>query len=865
MTEPIASRRSFRSVFGLAGLAAALTVAASMPAVGQGAEGRFPDPRGGKELDRWLDDADVPESDRDAIFEIHARYLAEVERLRDREIEAWLREAPVWWGSGDVEQTRRKLEAARTRIAEQRRLLARLEALEERLWSEIGSTTAVPSSTVESLRQRARLERLSDLGRHYAWRGNGATDLATLIAAAKATPAEAARIREALAGHDAAVVKVLEEQRDVALEADVRRLNLQLEQAERWAEMRRLADEEMQAAAQEGREAQVQEIYESFREDTTMQDESESEKNRLLARLARQQLAAIRAIEPILGDTDRLAGVMVATGVVPGGMDDFYEMFEEMGREGAVTPSQLAAIGEIRRRSIANEVPKRLEIAELEIRRLELPGNGWTLLEDGSYGESPESAEINARLMELQGGESMQEQMQVVVSIGQIVGAKTFGDIMRQWGRKQGIPEQFLEPMIAQLVAGIEAGAIDGERMQQEMMARMWSPPPSWKVIDEATLAAILDDLGVEGEMRLVASQLIEDGSPRFEEALAAATSEIETPDPEDPEAMQQFLMRRMGGREATELAAIDAGLDRVLAADRAFFDDLVGVLGAEVEEPLRPWRAVRQAELIAGSEMAQGPAMVVSNWMDPSAGNFERVAYFTIALEGIPEALRDPAVRAAFATQAEEIATLRRERRDAMRSLGPRRAEAMATAMALQEELSAEWAPDEAMSQADMERQQRNQQELAAIEQETERWSGAIGNRLRQDLAGLQAVLDPESARAFRREVLREAWRQELGSPSGREDLDEARASAIAAGDAARVAEIDAMIEVYDAASDRLLELLWKTSEEVRANGSPMSPRFEEGVVPVDTSRWWPSAAGRAKFRQAELDFAVVRAVDAP
>ncbi|MGA1400398.1 MAG: hypothetical protein ACO38P_08435, partial [Phycisphaerales bacterium] len=691
----------------------------------------------------------------------------------------------------------------------------------------------------------------------------GATDLATLSAAAEATPSEAARIREALAGHDATVVKVLEEQRDLALEAEVRQLGWTLEREERWAEMRRLADEEMQAAAQEGREAQVQEIYDSFREDPTMQDESESEKNRLLARLARQQLAAIRAIEPILGDTDRLAGVMVATGIVPGGMDDFYEMFEEMGREGAVTPSQLAAIGEIRRRSIASEVPKRLEIAELEIRRLELQHNGWILLEDGTYAESPESAELNARLMNLQGGESMQEQMQVVVSIGQIVGAKTFGDIMRQWGRKQGIPEQFLEPMIAQLVAGIEAGAIDGERMQQEMMARMWSPPPSWKVIDEATLAAILDDLGVEGEMRLVASQLIEDGAPRFAEALAAATSEIETPDPEDAEAMQQFLMRRMGGREATELAAIDAGLDRVLAADRAFFDDLVGVLGAEVEEPLRPWRAVRQAELIAGSEMAQGPAMVVSNWMDPSAGNFERVAYFTIAIEAMPEALRDPAVRAAFAMHAEEIATLRRERRDSMRSLGPRRAEAMATAMALQEELNAASAADEAMSQADMERQQRNQQELAAIERETERWSGAVGNRLRQDLARLQAVLDPESARAFRRAVLREAWRQELGSPSGLESLERARERAIAAGDAARVAEADAMIEVYDAASDRLLDLLWTTSEEVRANGAPRAMMILEGVEQVDASRWWPSAAGRAKFRQAELDFAVMRAVE--
>ena len=130
----------------------------------------------------------------------------------------------------------------------------------------------------------------------------------------------------------------------------------------------------------------------------------------------------------------------------------------------------------------------------------------------------------------------------------------------------------------------------------------------------------------------------------------------------------------------------------------------------------------------------------------------------------------------------------------------------------------------------------------------------------IREDLARLQAVLDAESASAFRRAVLLEAWGRELGELKAREAIDAAQAKAERSGDAARLAELDAIEASYDDATGRLLELLWKTSQEIREQGSPGDVEFEEGVVPIDTSTWWPSASGRAKFRLGELEFATMR-----
>ena len=141
MIQSAVPRRSSRVSWARAGRSAAIAVAMSaflqlVPAAAQGTEGSFPSPRGGAEIDAWLDDAGVPEAGRDAIFEIHARYLAEVERLRDGEVEAWMLAKPnAWMNSLDVAQMQAKVEQSLARIEQQRRLAARFDAMEERLWA----------------------------------------------------------------------------------------------------------------------------------------------------------------------------------------------------------------------------------------------------------------------------------------------------------------------------------------------------------------------------------------------------------------------------------------------------------------------------------------------------------------------------------------------------------------------------------------------------------------------------------------------------------------------------------------------------------------------------------------------------------
>lgn len=848
-------RPSLRRITRRCGLLASVLLLGGRIALAQGTEGTFPAPRGGAEIDAWLDDAGVPEAGRDAIFEIHARYLAEVERLRDGEVEAWLRSGPLPWSSGDVAQLRSKVEEAAARIESQRRLTARLDALEERLWDEVAATTDLPDEAVGAMRARARLRRISDFGGGPMYGRARAADVAALVAAAKASRSEAARIGEALAGHDAALLRILEEQRGIALDAELRQATSQLEQAEAFEETGRLVEEEVAAAAAEGREARVQEIYARAQ---PLRLAGEQEMNRSRARMIRLQLDAVRAIEPIVGDPSRSAAVFAAAGIGHDEMDDFFGAFEEMGRTGELAPDKVEAVAGLKVRAIAGNLPLQMELAELMARRLELPDGGWGQLPDGTYGQSPEGKEIDERTMALQGGDAGRDQMQIIVELGRIVGTRTFAEVMRAWGTKQGMPEQMLEPMIAQLVAGIDAGAIDAQAMQQEFMRRMWSAPPAWKVIDEPMLEAILDDLAVEGEMRLVARQLIEDGAPRFAAAIEETAAEIAPPQDLDPE---QLMRRSMGGASGEQLAAFDAGLRRVLAADEAFFDDLVEVLGDESADALRPWRAVRRSRLIAACD--SGPmAMMMSMWMEPWRGQFGALDLFVLAEQSIPDALRDSAARAAFAASAERIAALQDERWRAIRTLQPEQAERSASSMALQEEIALAQAEDSAIGEAAMARIRESQQRMQEIEAELERWRRAVPDAVREELARLQAVLGAESARTFRRAVLLEAWRRDVGEMPGRDSIDAARARAEAAGDAAQVAELDALAATYDDALGRLLEILWATSEDLRARESRPLAGGEDAVVvdPVDTTRWWSSASGRVKFRLGEADFALAR-----
>lgn len=835
--------RSPRHTRAFAAFALAAGLAAVPPcseASAQGTDGRFPSPRASREVERWLADAGVPDDRHDAAFEIHARYLGEVVRVRDGEIETWIRGSQPYLRSFDPDSAKAEIAAAVGRIDQQRRLIARLDALEEQLWNEIGAVAGLAPEAVAGLRERGRLARLAGYeGMRFYMQAKPA-DLASLLAAAKVTPADAARIRQALAGHDAALAKLLEEQRDLALAAERLRAESQFGRAQDWAETQRLAQQELADAAAENREPQVAAIYESHRALVQAEDESQRATNRLMASMIRLQLAAVRAIEPIVGDPARLAPVLVSAGIGTDGSEEFFERFEEMGRKGELSPSQLEAIAEIRQRSVAEDLPQRLELAELQARRLDLPNHGWAVQADGSMGPSPEAEEIAAREEALQGGDSQQRQMQLVLELGRVVGSKRFGEAMRAWGREQGVPEPVIEQIVNQLVAGIDAGSLDAEEMQRDLMRSWWSAPPAWRVMDAEMLEEILEDLSVASEMRLVAQQLLEDGAPRFEAAIAETSAEMAPPEDLDPSSLgMAFFM----GPDPARLAAIDRGLRRVLDADRAFFDDLVGLLGEERAAAIAPWRAVRRGRLIAASDTMRGMSSTFDG-LDPSTADFERLDLFPIALRAVPEAVRDAAVRAAFAAHAERIAQLLQDRWSATRSLLPERRE-------LWERRSAATTPEQQVEAS---------RRISEIEAELSRRQELLRDAVRNEIPRLQSMLAPESAQAFRRAALLELWGPALGKVPGREAIESLRERAEIAGDAARLAAIDAVAARYDAGLDASLDLLWRTNDDLRATVS--AGRNDPGLPVVDTGAIWTSARERAKFRQAEVEFATARAL---
>ena len=155
----------------------------------------------------------------DDALELHARYLERVERLRDDRIEAWLLATPPEW-TGEEEDLESQLAEATARRDEQRRLIGRLEALEDELWNEIAARLGLAAEVASSLRDRGRLQRLG--GRDTRAGGPAAAGLASLLAACKATPEEAARIRDRLVGHDARLATALEAIRDDQCDAERR-------------------------------------------------------------------------------------------------------------------------------------------------------------------------------------------------------------------------------------------------------------------------------------------------------------------------------------------------------------------------------------------------------------------------------------------------------------------------------------------------------------------------------------------------------------------------------------------------------------------------------------------------------------------
>ncbi len=853
----VLSRRRRR----IAGLASVLlaTIAAlpAAPALAQGTDGRFPLPRRGVEIARWLEETGATQRSIDDALELHARYLERVERLRDDRIEAWLLATPPGW-TREEEDLESKLAEATARRDEQRRLIGRLEALEDELWNEIAARLGLAAEVASSLRDRGRLQRLG--GRDTRAGGPAAAGLASLLAACKATPEEAARIRDRLVGHDARLATALEAFRDEQFDAERRNAEQQLREREMWAETRRRVEEEIEIARREGREARTDEIHNAaVNRFFLLSQAASSEIHRRRGAAMRLRLDAVRTIDEVLGDPDRTAAALATIGVSPNGPQHFFRSFlfgplERLGRDGGISAEQAEKLEALRARSVSDALPQRLELAELEIRRLEL-GDEWFIREpDGSLAFLPEMLEISERSQALfaPDGDVMRRQMAIVVEVGRIVGTKRFAEAIRGWGRMRNVPEAMIEGIVEILVAGVEAGRLDADKFQREaMLSTQWSAPPAWKAMGRATLSAMLDDLEIPEEMRTVARQLLEDGSERFRQATAETAASFTLPEDFDLDLEFQYTMlgiQRIGPNRE-KIAATEAGLRLALAADEAFFAALVDVFGEGVRSRLRPWRAMRRVELIAACEPTAGVMWNIqtnsSDRVSPDGDPFTRVDLFRTSLVAIPETLDEPAIRMAFATEAERLADLERKRWTAIAALLPRMNEDLANTYSDVD--------DDASSP---EENQRSTQRMLEAARELDALRTRRGAAVREARERLAAALPPDAAALFRRATLRAAWSRTLGDLEGRSAVAAARRRALDADDPLRAAEVEAIARRHDEASDRIVDELDEAFQALRDETAATEFSEHQGR--------WRRTVERARFRHGELDFATARAAGA-
>ncbi|MCP4833460.1 MAG: hypothetical protein GY895_01730, partial [Phycisphaera sp.] len=196
-----------------------VTLATNQDARAQGASG-LPDPISSAALERLLEGAGITDPSAAAIAEPMTRYLKAMEVLRNGRIEAWLEQRRE--GSGMFESPDPDL--IRTEIADRRRLLSAIAALDRTLFSELVVAGLDPDAIERAADRRTRDRAHAVIGRRFS---RGIRIEPTQVLAAVVADAEPAWVvddatRSRMLDHDRGRTERLERLADVVIDRPLR-------------------------------------------------------------------------------------------------------------------------------------------------------------------------------------------------------------------------------------------------------------------------------------------------------------------------------------------------------------------------------------------------------------------------------------------------------------------------------------------------------------------------------------------------------------------------------------------------------------------------------------------------------------------
>jgi len=841
-----------------------LVLAAPGGALAQGTGGRFPNPRAGWIAADWLEAVGVDPARAALARPIHARYLAEVERLRDGEIEQWIVAGAAASAEPSVDAEER-LKRVAARAAAQRRLVERLGQLEDAMWTEVGEAVALDDARLGMLKARGERRRALDMRLDMLGMGQP-VDLLEVIERLECTAEEAALVRERLADHDGRLSETLRAVMDEQINRSIREAEAVVRDVAAREERRRVVEEETRLAKEEGREPRIREALESVpggdgRVEIAL-DLGQARGVRL------QQVESLARLQGLLAD-ERVAGLLASLGYGPSDPIESFmrEKVDATIARGAVSAEVAAALAEAR----AAYHRERLDLM-LRIAREEASGPvtmEWTVGEDGQQVPPADWTRRQEMQMRLSGALPQEAQDRVLAILGEggeggegdaarrevlagrqgVVageGGITFtGGISIAVATSDGVELEGVPAMGGAMVAmpiSVSAMSIEvGEGGVIRMVPQAFAPP--LRGFDAAAFARMLTELGVADEMRIVAEQIRLDA----ESEIAAIVREAAEA-PQDPSAVEVGFLD-MG----PDVAVLDAALGRALAADAAMFDALVALLGEESAERLAPWRDWRIVELVAATAGLRGDDGSLARrglFVAPWEGSFASIDVPGIVRQVAPRALEDPAVD-------EVLVEHLRRWRPAVEGYWAQMRSVMPSILETRRALFAPRQPTVATATEDPAEFARKagerHRELFTLEEALPKSRRAMSTLMREELARVEAALPDDAARSFHAAARRAGWSDAVPEMSALEAMNSAMR--ILAADEAAMARLAAIEEGYLERSDEIFAMLDLLAADPPRRARPAQGASPWGRLSSEGATRWESVVGRLQFRHRELD----------
>ena len=611
--------RTFPTRLATTFLAVSTAFALGSTVTAQGTGGAFPDPVSSSTVDRFAELLGIDAAERAELAPFHEAYLAKLRELREGPIAEWLK-ANGGMGGGMFGSSRPRAEIEEA-VRKREQLLGQIEKAERELVDRIA--TGLPpeqAERIERVRRYAVRERARGTLGTFGGGALSQVELRELVDKLELDEAARLAVEPVLDDYERRLTKSLEGMAERAV-----RQPLAMSDAIAAAGLKRPQALEGDGAVAIGGE-NAGEVEKYFREVSRVRSEvtaPQREARVAIAKLSRDTVGRIRPLVPEEAG-DRLmdafvqrAYVQISADGVPAGsvLKSAMTLAEKEGADASLRDALTLLRKDWRTRydGVLKDLMEEVDSARVGLDLFRFTGPGE---------EDPEMRKHDARMQELSEkrrtiNEGVVEQARAL--LGPALAEKLGGEGLRPEGagefRTAGV-------MVMEGGDGIEVMEFDGGEMVVavaggDLFAGAGSAPLP-KSLDGREITELAERLGLDESQRPILEVMHGEYEVAYNRARDEAAQELADAGPKDkaepagggaPAFMPQPMDEQTINRR---YAAFRRGVERLMAVDRTFFDDVLAVMqGTPAAPGIAAAQAARERSVLQSAGRGPGGPMM--------------------------------------------------------------------------------------------------------------------------------------------------------------------------------------------------------------------------------------------------------------